>query len=72
MQFRIDLFRRRGRTEKEAEAWADRLCDRDDDRDDRRVCLECKNAKPQVRCAAGGYPRAGILFRCPQFSWEKP
>lgn len=57
-----------------AEAVADRLILRDQEKDDRRMCCECAHLRPQTRCAApGGHPIADhLLFRCPQFSWEKP
>ena len=70
--FRAGLFQRRGLPKAEAEFLADRLALRDQERDDRRVCRECTHAKPMLRCAAGGYPVADVLFRCHQFGWKTP
>ncbi len=72
MQFRIDLFKRRGLTECEADKLADRLADRDYDRDDRRVCLECKHVRPQMRCTHSHAVLNDVLQRCPDFDFEAP
>jgi hypothetical protein len=72
MAFRIALFMKRGHTEPEAEALADRLADRDYDGDDRRMCVECAHVRPQYRCEAGGAAIRGLLQRCPLFAWEMP
>lgn len=71
MQFRIELFQRRGLIEREAEQLADRLADRDEDGDDRRVCLECQHLRGN-NCAAGSTPFRSTLQRCPSFTWEMP
>lgn len=49
--FRMALFQRRGMTEDQAEAWADRLAVRDSDRDNRRICVECSNFQRSRTCA---------------------
>lgn len=71
--FRIGLFKRRGMTQGEAESTADRLALRDQERDDRRLCVECSNLRPQLRCATNtNWPIDGALQRCPGFAWERP
>lgn len=70
--FRTALFRRRGMTEREAEAWASRLADRDHDRDDRRICAECKHLRPMGACAVRGIYVRDTLQRCPLFTFETP
>lgn len=70
--FRVALFTRRGRTESEAEFLADRLALRDQEKDDRRVCLECKHVRPQLRCVHDHAVLNEVLQRCPQFAFETP
>jgi hypothetical protein len=70
--FREALFRRRGLTATEAEAWADRLALRDQDRDDRRLCLECQHIRPQGRCVHRQPVLNDILQRCSHFTFETP
>jgi hypothetical protein len=88
MQFRLDLFARRGFTVAQAEALADRLAQRDYDRDDRRMCAECSNLQDGGTCfaAAQGWipnttrhsdwrhftPVRTLLMRCEAFSFAKP
>lgn len=70
--FRHGLFRRRGLSDGAAEALADRLALRDQDKDDRRVCLECKHIKPQLRCTHHQAVLLDQLQRCPHFEFETP
>lgn len=72
MLFRLALFKRRGRTEAEADTLADRLAQRDHDRDDRRICLECNNLRPQQRCAHKHAVLLDVLQRCDNFKFEMP
>ena len=83
MIFRLELFARRGFTEAQAEALADRLAQRDYDRDDRRMCAECSNLQERGTCfaAAQGWipntarnfsPVRTLLQRCEAFSFAKP
>jgi len=72
MEFRLGLLRRRGMSEQEAEAWADRLQERDVDKDDRRLCAECKHLAPMTRCKVGQPAMRAILHRCHRFEWETP
>lgn len=71
MAFRIQLLMRRGLEERDAEAMADRLADRDHEQDDRRDCLECSNLRG-MNCAVRGPVLRGTLQRCPTFNWEVP
>lgn len=71
MQFRLHLAQQRGLTEAAAEAWADKLAQRDYEQDDRRDCLECSNLRG-LNCAARGPVLRGVLQRCPSFNWEVP
>jgi hypothetical protein len=57
MSFRLDLLQRRGFTEAEAEALADRLAQRDYDRDDRRMCAECAHLQERGTCFVAGLRR---------------
>lgn len=70
--FRAGLFQRRGLPASEAECLADRLALRDQERDDRRVCLECKHIRPQLRCIHAHAVLNDVLQRCPSFSFEAP
>lgn len=70
--FRTALFKRRGLLESEAELLADRLALRDMERDDRRVCLECKHVRPQLRCIHSHAVLTDVLQRCPDFAFEAP
>jgi len=83
MQFRLDLFRRRGFSPADADKLADRLADRDHERDDRYCCAECSNLQERGTCfaAAQGWlpntarnfsPVRTLLQRCEQFSFAKP
>lgn len=72
MAFRVDLFQMHGWPAERAEAWADRLADRDIDRDDRRLCVECKHLLSQWRCRQKGAVLAETLQRCPTFDWKTP
>lgn len=72
LEFRTELFQRHGWPLERAEAWADRLVERDTERDDRRLCVECRNLLHDWRCAQGGTVVAEQLQRCDQFQWEKP
>ena len=84
-QFRVGLFMRRGLSQADAEAWADRCAERDWERDDRRFCIECRHLQRDGRCLAA---RQGLvpdldktfhagslrltLMRCTGFSWVTP
>lgn len=81
--FRQALFKRRGRTEVEAEALANRLQARDQERDDRRICLECSNLQAGGGCTAAALgrlhntakkhqPVPDIFQRCEGFEWARP
>lgn len=70
--FRHALFRQRGLSDHAAEALADRLALRDQDRDDRRVCLECKHIKPQLRCVHNHAVLTDLLQRCHHFEFQTP
>lgn len=71
-QFRLGLFQRRGRTEREAEKLADYLAFRDQDKDDRRCCLECQNLRPQMRCVHQHAVLLDVPQRCQHFAFEMP
>lgn len=70
--FRAALFQRRGMTEAEAQFLADRLALRDQERDDRRVCVECKHVRAQLRCIHSHAVLTDVLQRCPDFAFEAP
>lgn len=85
MVFRIQLFRSRSWDEPRAEAWADRLQDRDADLDKRHICMECAHLRTWVtvdrdtedsvrdwKCHAKGALLTDVLQRCPKFKWETP
>jgi hypothetical protein len=88
MQFRLDLFARRGFSEAAAEALAERLAQRDHDRDDRRMCAECAHLQDGGTCfaAARGWipnttrhddwrqhtPVRTLLQRCEAFTFSTP
>lgn len=83
MAFRIGLFRRRGLPEREAEALADRLADRDYSGDTRRVCLECQHLQRGNTCFAASQgwllgvsrqfaPITNLLQRCERFEFQTP
>jgi hypothetical protein len=83
MQFRLDLFARRGFSEAAAEALVDRLAQRDHDRDDRRMCAECAHLQERGTCfaAARGWipntarnfsPVRTLLARCEAFTFSTP
>mgnify|MGYP003405171820 FL=1 len=82
-QFRVELFKRRGWSEADAETWADRLFERDYERDDRRLCIECKNLQRDGGCFAAKQgrlpntsrhlqPITSMLQRCECFEFVKP
>ena len=52
-EYRVGLFRRRGKTEARAEQFAESLVARDADRDDRRLCLECAGLQRGQSYASG-------------------
>ncbi len=52
MQFRLDLFRRRGVPEAQAEKLVDRLVIRDAEKDDRHLCIECQHLDDDNDCFA--------------------
>ena len=79
--FRVRLFTRRGWKPDKAEAWADRLIERDADRDDRRLCIECSALQRTGGCfqAQQGRlqgidrrltPITDLLQRCEGFQWQ--
>lgn len=86
--YRTGLFQRRGWPPEKAEAWADRLFQRDTERDDRRLCIECSNLQRGGWCArasrvlgretnkdgraAALQPVTDILQRCPPFAFQTP
>ncbi len=70
--FRVELFQQHGWPEERAEAWADKLVNRDRDGDDRRLCVECQNLLSDWRCADKGAVVADLLQRCPSFVWARP
>jgi hypothetical protein len=85
MTFRIALFRSRSWDEGRAEAWADRLQDRDAAQDKRHICMECSHLRTWMtsdretnepvrdwKCQANGALLTDVLQRCPKFSWETP
>lgn len=84
MGYRAELFKRRGLSERCADAWACRLAQRDIDRDDRRLCLECSNYQRAGTCAVKlpkqkpsdfqkfMSPIPFTLQRCPSFNFQKP
>ncbi len=61
----------------DADDLAERLALRDQDADDRRLCIECRNCRPGLRCSASqrsgfgpdlGRDLATRLHRCPAFA----
>jgi hypothetical protein len=85
MAFRIRLFQSRSWDEQRAEAWADRLQDRDAAKDPRHICMECTHLRTWMaadretgaevrdwKCQAKGTLLADVLQRCPKFTWETP
>ena len=83
MQFRLDLFSRRGFSTTDAETLADKLAMRDWQRDDRYCCAECAHLQERGTCfaAARGWipntarnftPVRTLLQRCESFTFQKP
>lgn len=87
MQFRLGMFARRGMPAERAEAFVDRLLERDRDGDDRRACIECKRMERgdrngptcsaaragQLQCTSPRFtPITDLLQRCEAFAWMTP
>lgn len=81
--FRVALFTRRGWDRQKAEAWADRLFERDHERDDRRLCIECAHLRRSGGCFAASQgqipgasrylnPVTDVMARCSAFKWSTP
>ena len=66
MEYRIELFHRRGMPSVEADRMAHRLLVRDRDIDNRRLCIECKHGRA-ARCPNGNRLPADVLQRCQHF-----
>lgn len=60
-------FRKLKVTEQQANILADRLVERDREEDDRRLCVECRNCRPGLRCTKH-LVVLSILQRCDQFT----
>lgn len=82
-EYRIGLFKRRGWTGDRAQAFVERLRERDAERDDRRACIECAHAQRDGGCFAAKRgllkwaskhmsPVMDVLQRCEGFKWQKP
>ncbi len=74
---RVGRFLRLGIDATDADDLAERLALRDQDADDRRLCIECRNCRPGLRCSASqrsgfgpdlGRDLATRLHRCPAFA----
>lgn len=72
--FRESLFQRRGMTQAQAEAWADRMHDRDCDSGDKRhTCFECKNFQARRKTCFKKQPTSIYqLANCARFEWQLP
>ena len=71
---REGLLQRRGMSSDQAEAWADRLHDRDCDSGDKRhICFECKHFQAARKtCFKRNNTSPFQLVNCQGFDWQTP
>lgn len=69
MDYRSNLFQRRGLEPLKAATLAHALVKRDAQEDDRRLCIECKHYRQSGTCAKGHGQLRMTPQRCPSFDW---